>query len=48
VIIIEYWPEKRDFIHMTILRAVFYLVIFLLWVYWEEKYRYPKKRKKKN
>jgi exosortase/archaeosortase family protein len=48
VIIIEYWPEKWDFIHMTILRPVFYLVIFLLWVYWEEKYRYPKKRKKKS
>lgn len=33
-----YWPEHWDFIHMWILRPFYYVVIFILWVIWVEKY----------
>jgi exosortase/archaeosortase family protein len=33
-----YWPEHWDFIHMWLLRPVYYLIIFILWVIWVEKF----------
>jgi exosortase/archaeosortase family protein len=33
-----YWPEHWDFIHMWLLRPVYYLIIFILWVAWVEKF----------
>ena len=33
-----YWPQYWDFIHLWVLRPVYYLVIFILWVVWVEKY----------
>ena len=33
-----YWPEHWDFIHMWVLRPVYYLIIFILWVIWVEKF----------
>lgn len=33
-----YWPEHWDFIHLWVLRPVYYVVIFLLWVLWVEKF----------
>ena len=42
-----YWPQHWDFIHMWILRPVYYLVLFILWVIWVERFggieRYFKK-----
>jgi len=32
------WPEHWDFIHMWIFRPVYYLIIFILWVIWVEKF----------
>lgn len=32
------WPEHWDFIHMWVLRPVYYLIIFILWVIWVEKF----------
>jgi exosortase/archaeosortase family protein len=36
-ICIENHPEQFDFIHHYLLKYLFYGVIFLLWVFWEEK-----------
>jgi len=36
-------PEYWDFTHTWILRPFFYLVIFILWVIWVEKFRRGKK-----
>lgn len=36
----QYW----DFIHDWIMRPFFYVVMFLLWVWWNEKYHQPKKK----
>jgi len=33
-----YLPSHWDFIHLWIMRPFYYLVIFLLWVWWEEKF----------
>jgi exosortase/archaeosortase family protein len=33
-----YWPQNWDFIHLWVLRPVYYLVIFILWVIWVEKF----------
>jgi exosortase/archaeosortase family protein len=45
VIVADHWPKQWDFIHMTILRPIFYLIIFLLWVLWVEKIRVSTKDK---
>lgn len=37
-VVMIYWPEQWDFIHLWILRPVYYVVIFLLWVLWIEKF----------
>jgi exosortase family protein XrtF len=36
-------PEYWDFAHDNLFRPFFYVVIFLLWVWWVEKYRRPSK-----
>jgi len=33
-----YWTEQWDFIHMWVLRPVYYVVLFILWVIWVEKF----------
>ena len=33
-----HWPQQWDFIHMWLLRPVYYLIIFILWVLWVEKF----------
>ncbi|MFZ4548065.1 MAG: archaeosortase/exosortase family protein [Bacteroidales bacterium] len=33
-----YWPQHWDFIHLWVLRPVYYFIIFILWVIWVEKY----------
>ncbi len=33
-----HWPAQWDFIHMWLLRPVYYLIIFILWVIWVEKF----------
>ncbi len=38
-VVVVHWPQYWDFIHMWVLRPFFYIVIFLLWVIWEEKIR---------
>ncbi len=43
VFVMDKRPDMWDFIHMSILRPMFYLVIFLLWVYWVEKLKPAKK-----
>lgn len=35
-------PQYWDFIHLWIFRVFFYVVIFVLWVIWVEKFRHPK------
>ncbi len=37
-IVIIHWPHQWDFIHMWVLRPFYYLVIFILWVVWVEKF----------
>jgi len=34
-----YYPEWWEFSHDYIFRFVFYFILFLLWIWWEEKYR---------
>ena len=43
VAIIKYYPQSFDFWHEQFFKYVFYGVIFLMWVLWEEKIRHPKK-----
>ncbi|MFZ4546899.1 MAG: archaeosortase/exosortase family protein [Bacteroidales bacterium] len=33
-----YWPQHWDFIHLWVLRPIYYFIIFILWVIWVEKY----------
>jgi exosortase/archaeosortase family protein len=33
-----HWPQQWDFIHMWIFRPFYYLIIFILWVVWVEKF----------
>ncbi len=42
VYLAEYW----DFIHDWILRPFFYVVMFMLWVWWNEKYHLKNTKKK--
>ena len=41
VIVME-WPQYWTFSHDWILRPFFYVVIFVMWVIWEEKFRHKK------
>lgn len=45
-IVVMKWPQQWDFIHESILRPFFYVVIFALWVIWVEKFRNPQKATK--
>ena len=45
-VITVHWPEQWDFIHLWVLRPFFYVVIFAMWVIWEEKFRLPALRRK--
>lgn len=36
-----HFPDYWDFLHDWILRPFFYLVIFVLWVIWQERFRNP-------
>lgn len=38
-IVLHTFPQAWDFTHDWILRPFFYVVIFLLWVFWNEKFR---------
>ena len=42
-VVMNNWPQHWDFSHDSLFRPFFYLVIFLLWVWWVEKIRVPKK-----
>jgi len=46
-VILMNWPEQWSTAHDWVLRPFFYVVIFALWVIWEEKFRYKKVGKKK-
>lgn len=40
-----YIPENWDFMHDYVMRPFFYVVMFTLWVWWNEKYYLPSKKK---
>ena len=40
-VIIMWKPDYWDFSHDYILRPFFYLVMFIMWMVWEEKFRIP-------
>lgn len=37
-LIMLHWPAQWDFMHMWVLRPFYYVVIFILWVLWVEKF----------
>lgn len=37
-----YYPKWWEFSHDYVFRFVFYLILFILWIWWEEKYRLKK------
>lgn len=39
-----YYPDRWEFSHDYVFRFVFYLILFLLWVWWEERFRTPVKQ----
>ena len=40
-----YWrPEWFDFSHDYVFRFTFYFILFLMWIWWEEKYRLKAKK----
>jgi exosortase/archaeosortase family protein len=43
-VVVLWKPEHWDFIHEWILRPGFYVVIFLQWVWWVEKFRLKSKK----
>jgi len=45
-LVVLWKPQYWDFTHDWILRPFFYVVIFILWVIWVEKFRRAKKVKK--
>jgi len=46
-LVLVYFPQYWDFSHDYLFRPLFYLVIFCLWLYWEEKQKAPQKNIKK-
>ena len=46
-VILMNWPDQWHFSHDWILRPFFYVVIFVMWVVWEEKFRLKKVKNKK-
>lgn len=48
-VVVVHWPEHWNFIHLEIMRPLYYGVMFVMWVIWVEKVSPPKfKRAKKN
>lgn len=43
-VVVMHWPQQWDFIHLWIMRPFFYVVIFIMWMIWEEKFRLPMKK----
>lgn len=39
-------PQHWDFMHDYVMRPFFYVVMFFLWVWWNEKFYLPNKKKK--
>lgn len=44
-VILMNWPDYWQASHDWLLRPFFYVVIFALWMLWEEKFRYKKEKK---
>jgi exosortase/archaeosortase family protein len=42
-VVVVNWPRNWDFIHESIMRPFFYVVIFAMWVLWVERIRGEKK-----
>ena len=42
-VVVVNWPRNWDFIHESIMRPFFYVVIFAMWVLWVERIRGDKK-----
>jgi len=40
-ITLYYFPDWWEFSHDYLFRFVFYLILFLLWMWWEERFRLP-------
>ena len=40
---LKWFPDKWDFIHLWIMRPMFYVVLFALWIIWVEFFENPKK-----
>jgi exosortase/archaeosortase family protein len=43
--VIKFDPVKFDFLHEVVFKYIFYGIIFLMWVLWEEVVKYPGMRK---
>lgn len=43
LMLLLYWPDKFDFFHDYLFKTFFYVVIFLMWVVWTEKFNIKKK-----
>jgi len=43
-VVVMHWPQQWDFIHLWIMRPFFYVVIFIMWMIWEEKFRLSMKK----
>lgn len=39
--VMQYWPDHWHFAHDYPFRILFYLVIFLIWVFWNERFYHP-------
>lgn len=37
-----WFPDEWDFIHLYVMRPMFYVVIFMLWIIWVEKFENPR------
>ncbi len=46
-VLLQWKPEYWDLSHDYVLRPFFYFVMFLMWMFWEEKYRLPLLKAKK-
>ena len=44
-IVLMHWPAYWDFIHLWILRPFYYVVMFVLWVFWVERFKTKRNKK---
>lgn len=44
-VLLIHLPQYWDFLHMSVLRPAYYVVLFLIWVWWNEKYYQPSLKK---